>query len=56
MLLIAHNAGWGYVLLSSFLGALYGAATELFSPSEYDTITVPTVIAAILLAVNLAVG
>jgi len=31
------------------LGALSGTATELFSPSEYDTVTVPAVIAAVLL-------
>ena len=30
-------------------GALFGTATELFSPSKYDTLTVPAVIAAVLL-------
>ena len=35
--------------LSAGLGALLGTVTELFSPSEYDTVTVPTVIAAVLL-------
>ncbi len=36
-------------VLSAGLGALLGTATELFSPSEYDTVTVPTIIAAVLL-------
>ena len=35
--------------LSAGLGALLGTVTELFSPSEYDTVTVPAVIAAVLL-------
>ncbi len=36
-------------VLSASAGALLGTATELFSPSEYDTVTVPAVIAAVLL-------
>ena len=40
-------------LLSALLGTLLGTATELFSPSEYDTVTVPAVIAAVLLIINL---
>ena len=36
-------------VLSAGLGALLGSATELFSPGEYDTVTVPAVIAAVLL-------
>ena len=36
-------------VLSAGLGALLGTVTELFSPSEYDTVTVPAVIAAVLL-------
>ena len=35
--------------LSAGLGALLGTVTELFSPSEYDTVTVPAVIAEVLL-------
>ena len=31
------------------LGAAIGAATELFSPSEWDTVTVPVSILAVLL-------
>ena len=33
----------------AFAGAAVGAVTELFSPSEYDTVTVPSVILAVLL-------
>ena len=36
-------------LLSAGLGALLGTVTELFSPSEYDTVTVPVVIVTVLL-------
>ncbi len=35
--------------LTVLAAALFGTATELFSPSEWDTVTVPTVIAAVLL-------
>ena len=35
--------------LRAGLGALFAAATELFTPSEYDTVTVPLAIAAVLL-------
>ena len=55
MLLLAHEAGLPYALLSAAVGALFGALTELFSPSEYDTVTVPSVIAAVLLLINAAV-
>ena len=36
-------------VLSAGLGALLGTVTELFSPSEYDTVTVPAVIVTVLL-------
>ena len=39
-------------LLSAAAGALLGTATELVSPSEYDTVTVPTVILAVLLLIS----
>ncbi len=43
----------GLVMLRQFfpamIAALLGTVTELFSPSEYDTVTVPLVIAAVLL-------
>ena len=35
------------------VGALAGTATELFSSSEYDTVTVPAVILAVLLALEM---
>jgi len=37
----------------SLAAAFLGTATELFSPSEYDTITVPAVIAAALLLLEI---
>lgn len=37
------------LLIMCFSGAIAGAATELFSPSEWDTVTVPAVILAVLL-------
>jgi hypothetical protein len=36
-------------LLTAAAGALVGAAAELFSPSELDTVTVPAAIALVLL-------
>ena len=36
-------------ILSAGIGAFVGTSTELFSPSEYDTITVPVMIIAALL-------
>ncbi|MBR5089468.1 MAG: TSUP family transporter, partial [Ruminiclostridium sp.] len=53
VLLIFHSAPWYQSLLMAGIGALLGTATELFSPSEYDTVTVPTVIAAVLLVFNI---
>ena len=39
-------------LLPIFAGAVVGAETELCSPSEYDTVTVPTAILAVLLLLS----
>ena len=36
-------------LLTAGLGAFFGALTELFSPSEWDTVTVPTAITVVFL-------
>lgn len=33
-------------------GALFGAATELLSPGEYDTVTVPVAITVVLLLLS----
>lgn len=40
---------FGKAILPIFIGAAIGAVTELFSPGEYDTVTVPAVILAVLL-------
>ena len=52
MLTLAQGMSVLHALPISFIGALLGTATELVSPSEYDTVTVPTVIAAALLLLN----
>ncbi len=60
MLIVSLMAGMGMLTLTqgmllsnafliSLAAALVGTATELFSPGEYDTVTVPTVLAAVLL-------
>ena len=62
MLLVSFLCGLGMLsraegltpaaaLLPSFVSAAFGTATELFSPSEYDTVTVPAILAAILLLI-----
>ena len=48
-LLFHANMPVANVILSCVIGALVGAATELFSPSEWDTVSVPTVILIVLL-------
>ena len=40
---------WQYALISAVIASFVGTATELFSPSEYDTVTVPVMIIAVLL-------
>ena len=49
ILLFVQGTPLQKALLSAFTGALFGTATEMFSPSEYDTITVPVVIAVVLI-------
>lgn len=59
MLLVSFIAGcvllclWGgypyRVIPAVLLGAVTGAATELFSPSEWDTVTVPVAVLTVLL-------
>lgn len=39
--------------LTALTASFFGTATELFSQSEWDTVTVPTVIAAVLLLLGL---
>ena len=49
MLTLTQNLSVPHAILLSAAAAVPGTATELFSPSEYDTVTVPAVIAAALL-------
>ena len=49
MLLWGQKQAWPHALLSAGLAAILGTAAELFSPSEYDTVTVPLMITAALL-------
>ena len=53
VLLLSKDMGVVKALLLAGVGALVGTATELFSPSEYDTVTVPVVILAVLLVLEL---
>ena len=43
----------GYAAIAAFLAAIAGAAAELFSPSEWDTVTVPVVILMVLMPVTI---
>lgn len=49
VLWLCGQGTFGKTLILSFSGAAVGAVTELFSPSEYDTVTVPVAILAVLL-------
>ena len=53
VLLLSANSGLPKTLLLAGAGALAGTVTELFSPSEYDTITVPVAVVAVLLALEM---
>lgn len=48
----SQETGWTYAVLSAWIGALVGTVTELFSKSEYDTVTVPVMISAALLLLD----
>ena len=48
MLLLRHVDSLKSLLFAG-LGALLGTLTEVYSPSELDTLTVPVVIAAVML-------
>ena len=52
MLVFAQGLSIPKALLLAVLGALAGTVTELFTSSEYDTITVPFAIEAVLLLLN----
>ncbi len=49
MLVLAREIAFPHAFLLSSAAALLGTAAELLSPGEYDTVTVPTVIATALL-------
>ena len=49
ILLFAQKLALPQALLLAVVGALLGTVAELFSPSEYDTVTVPVVIVSVLL-------
>ena len=56
VLIATQTCGWPQALLMAGTGALLGTLTELFSPSEYDTVTVPIVILAVLLTLGRILG
>ena len=49
MLMLNYDYKAAEAAMSVFPGAVVGAATELISPSEWDTVTVPVAILAVLL-------
>ncbi len=49
MLTLTRVTALPHALLQSAAAAFFGTAAELLSPGEYDTVTVPAVIAAVLL-------
>lgn len=49
VLRLGQGGSWPLTLLGAGAGALVGAVTELFSPGEYDTMTVPAAILLVLL-------
>lgn len=51
LLLLVQRIPLPKALLASCVGTLLGTVVELFSPGEYDTVTVPVVIAAALLLI-----
>ena len=52
MLVFAQKLGIPKAVLLALIGAVAGTMTELFTPSEFDTVTVPVVIEAVLLILN----
>ena len=51
MLLVLKRLPIAQALIAEGLGALVGTAVELFTPSKYDTVTVPAAIVTLLLLV-----
>ncbi len=52
VLMLSSDTGLTAALLSAGIAAAVGAVTELFSPSEWDTVTVPVMIGAVLLLLD----
>ena len=52
IVLYSYHPIVGWAVISSAFAAVAGAVTELYSPSEYDTVTVPVVISAALLLIT----
>ena len=52
MLVFAQGTGIPKAMVFALVAALAGTATELFTPSEYDTVTVPIVIEAVLIVLS----
>ncbi len=53
MLLWGQGTPFGQALAAAFLASAVGTAVELYSPSEYDTVTVPAAVLAVLLLMGL---
>ena len=53
LLLLIRNIPLSQALPAVLTGAICGSLTELISPSEYDTVTVPTVIVIVLLLMQM---
>lgn len=51
VLLWGQHLAWPHALWAAAIAALLGTLTELFTPSEYDTVTVPAVVAVVLLLI-----
>ena len=56
VLLFAGGVPFGWAALMAVLGALVAAGVELFSPSELDTVTVPSAILVPLLFLSVPLG
>jgi dolichol kinase len=52
VLLLVEKMTLTHAFLTAAVSALFAAATELFSTSEYDTVTVPLVVMAVLLIIG----
>ena len=55
ILLLVQKSVFPEALFLACLGSLAGTAVELVSPGEYDTVTVPAAIGAVLICLNLLV-